>query len=87
MFIPGRYFQPIQISVGKGPVAYPRVTHLKGVSFRLARALLTNIRLGWKSIPKISKINYDCKSFITLDPGINVLAYLSQYVSFKNKTL
>jgi len=37
---------------------YPRVEHLKGVSLVYAAVLLTNNRLGWKSLPSTNTLAY-----------------------------
>ncbi len=49
------------------PGTYPRVEHLKGDSLWSAQALPTNIRLGWKCLPRTNTsslqtfLNYTCK--------------------------
>jgi hypothetical protein len=40
------------------PGAYPRVEHLKFASLRLAPALLANIRLHGKGLPRTNKLAY-----------------------------
>ncbi len=51
---------------------------MKGASLGQATALLENIRLGCKCLPRINTLAYyvqtnftDVKSFITLSPGVN----------------
>jgi hypothetical protein len=45
--------------VGKArSLPYPRVEHLKGASLRLAPALPSNIRLGWKGLPWTNALAY-----------------------------
>jgi hypothetical protein len=76
MFVSGKYCQPIIIRPG----AYPRVKHLKGVSFAHAPALSPNIRVCQKGFVKDKhssllrkSVNYRQKSFIKLGPGANLI--------------
>ncbi len=50
-------FQPNLMFGGKD-TAYPGVEHLKGASLSYVRALLKNIRLGWKGMPRTNTLAY-----------------------------
>jgi hypothetical protein len=68
------------------PGAYPRVEHLKGVSFGYAPALPANIRLDWRGLPRTNTPTYyeipfttAIKSFIVQAPiETNISSYLKR---------
>jgi hypothetical protein len=79
VFVLGKSFQPCLCRWVR-TLAYTRVEHLKGASFRLALALLGNIRQGWKGLPGTDTVAYyensyitDIKRFVSLGPGVNVI--------------
>jgi hypothetical protein len=46
---------------GVGKVKAPIVEHLKGASLGTALSFLSNIRLGWKSLPGTNSLAYNKK--------------------------
>ncbi len=40
------------------PGAYRKVEHIKGALLRWAPVLLTNIRIGWNSLPETTTLTY-----------------------------
>ncbi len=78
MFVPGKPFQPSLILWVR--LESTRVKQLPGAPL-LGRLLAspTNVRLGWKGLPRTNTLAYyknltitAVKSFIVLAPGINV---------------
>ncbi len=56
--VTGMLFQPSLTFVGRAG-AYPRVEHLREALLGQTQVSSTNIRLGWKSLPRTNALAYD----------------------------